>query len=151
MYIIDRNSSRLSRLLENIAVEEIWGISKKWGTRLRSIGISTGLQLQRSDPRQIRKCISIVGERIVRELNGVSCLPLESVQPRKSIMVSRSFGKAIRDLSSLKEAISNYTVIAAKKLRLQHSFCGSIYTFIQTNRFYLIDFILKTCNIVIRA
>jgi len=139
VYIIDRNSSRLSRLLENIAVEDIWGISKKWGTRLRSIGISTGLQLQRSDPRQIRKCISIVGERIVRELNGLSCLPLESVQPRKSIMVSRSFGKAIRDLSSLKEAISNYTVIAAKKLRLQHSFCGSISTFMQTNRFHLKD------------
>ena len=139
VYIIDRNSSRLVELLGNTEIEDIWGISKKWGTRLRSIGISTGLQLQRSDPRQIRKCISIVGERIVRELNGLSCLPLESVQPRKSIMVSRSFGKVIRELSSLKEAISNYTVIAAKKLRLQHSLCGSIYTFIQTNRFNLKD------------
>jgi len=139
VYIIDSNSSRLSGLLRNIEVEDIWGISKKWGARLRSIGISTGLQLQRSDPRRVRQCISIVGERIVRELNGVSCLPLESVQPRKSIMVSRSFGKAIRDISSLKEAISNYTVTAAKKLRRQHSWCGSIYTFIQTNRFYLKD------------
>ncbi len=139
VYIIDRNSSRLVELLGNTEIEDIWGISKKWGARLRSIGISTGLQLQRSDPRRVRQCISIVGERIVRELNGVSCLPLESVQPRKSIMVSRSFGKAIRDVSSLKEAISNYTVTAAKKLRCQHSLCGSIYTFIQTNRFNLKD------------
>ncbi len=40
--------------------------------------------------------MTVVGERIVRELNGVSCLPLELMLPaKKGITVSRSFGALI--------------------------------------------------------
>ena len=132
---MNNNHNELDTTLKEIKVEDIWGISKRWKVRLNSIGIFNGFQLKNSDPRLIKKCLSVVGEKIVRELNEISCIPIELTQPRKSIMVSRSFGSVVTDISELKEAISNHVVTAVKKLRSQRSLCGRICVFIQTNKF----------------
>ena len=116
-------------------LEDIWGVSKGWGNRLRSIGINNPRQLQQANPRQIRTLISVVGERIIYELRGQPCLALEEVINKKSITVSRSFGTMINAKDSLNKALANYAARAAEKLRYQDSVCGGIYVFINTNRF----------------
>ena len=125
----------MPRILGDIEVEDIWGISKRWGARLRQLGIGTALQLQRASPRQVRQALSVIGERIVHELNGHSCLTIEEVQPKQSIMSSRSFGKMVSDCASLEEAVASYTARAAEKLRRQESRAGGLYVFLRTNRF----------------
>jgi DNA polymerase V len=125
----------MTRILGDIAVEDIWGISRRWGERLRAMGIKTALQLQQADPQQIRKALSVVGERIVHELNGISCLELEAIQAKQNIMSSRSFGRLISDRDSIAEAAASYTARAAEKLRKQNSLASGIYVFIRTNRF----------------
>ena len=128
-------STQLTHILSNMKLEDIWGVSKGWGNRLRSIGINNPRQLQQANSRQIRTLISVVGERIIYELRGQPCLALEEVNNKKSITVSRSFGNMINDKDSLKKALANYAARAAEKLRYQDSVCGGIYVFINTNRF----------------
>ena len=128
-------STQLTHILSDMKLEDIWGVSKGWGNRLRSIGINNPRQLQQANPRQIRTLISVVGERIIYELRGQPCLALEEVINKKSITVSRSFGNMINDKDSLKKALANYAARAAEKLRYQDSVCGGIYVFINTNRF----------------
>ena len=128
-------STQLTHILSNMKLEDIWGVSKGWGNRLRSIGINNPRQLQQANPRQIRTLISVVGERIIYELRGQPCLALEEVINKKSITVSRSFGNMINDKESLKKALANHAARAAEKLRYQDSVCGGIYVFINTNRF----------------
>ena len=128
-------SNQLTHILSDMNLEDIWGVSKGWGDRLRSIGINNPMQLQQANPRQIRTLVSVVGERIVYELRGESCLTLEEVVNKKSITVSRSFGNMINDKDSLKKALANHAARAAEKLRYQDSICGGIYIFIKTNRF----------------
>jgi DNA polymerase V len=128
-------STQLTHILSNMKLEDIWGVSKGWGNRLRSIGINNPRQLQQANPRQIRTLISVVGERIIYELRGQPCLALEEVINKKSITVSRSFGNMINDKDSLKKALANYAARAAEKLRYQGSVCEGIYVFINTNRF----------------
>ncbi len=125
----------LIRILADTPVEDIWGISKRWGARLRSIGIYTALQLRRSNPKLIRKSLSVVGERIVYELNGISCLNLEEVKNKKSIIVSRSFGKTLIDKEVINQALTNHVVRAAEKNRYQGSFARGLQVFLSTNRF----------------
>ena len=127
--------TQLTHILSDMKLEDIWGVSKGWGNRLRSIGINNPRQLQQANPRQIRTLISVVGERIIYELRGQPCLALEEVNNKKSITVSRSFGNMINDKDSLKKALANYAARAAEKLRHQDSVCGGIYVFINTNRF----------------
>ena len=128
-------SNQLTNILNDIQLEDIWGISKGWANRLKSIGINNPFQLQQSDPRKVRKLTSVVGERIVYELRGNSCLALEEIVNKKSITVSRSFGNMINDKYNLKQALANHVARAAEKLRHQDSLCGEICVFINTNRF----------------
>ena len=121
--------------LENIQVESIWGISKRWGAKLRLIGIGNALQLRNASPQKIRKYLGVVLERIVYELRGVSCLDIDQIQSRKNIMVSRSFGNPINNLTDLEQAISLYTVRACEKMRSQSSRTQTVYTFLRTNSF----------------
>lgn len=130
-----RQESVCNEMIKNMDVEDIWGISINWGKKLKSIGISTIFDLKKANPGFIKKHLGVVLERIVYELNGISCLDLEDASPKKNIMSSKSFGKPIQGLSHIEEALSSYTSRACEKLRGQKSKCRSIYVFIKTNSF----------------
>ena len=130
-----RNNKLQEQILSNFQIEDLWGISYRWGKKLRKLGINNGLDLRNSDTKFIRKKFNIVLERMVYELRGIACLDIEKVTNKKSIMSSRSFGKLVTELESLEQAISTYATIACEKLRHQNSKSQGIYVFLQTNRF----------------
>jgi len=131
--------SRLSQqeqdeLLASIEVGEVWGIGRRLSERLTRMGIETVKDLRDADTKTVRWQFSVVVERTVLELRGVSCLDLEEVtQPKKEIVSSRSFGKLVVKLDDLQQAVASYTVRAAEKLRRQHSVAGALQVFLQTN------------------
>ena len=134
--IFDLSSEvKQEEVLKNINVENIWGISKRWGSKLRMIGIGNALQLRDSSPRRIRQYLGVVVERIVYELQGVACLDINEILPKKNIMCSRSFGNIISNKSSIKQFITEYTIRACEKMRGQRTRAQSIYIFLQTNKF----------------
>ncbi len=119
--------------LARLEVEDLWGVSHRFGLRLRKLGIGTALELRNANPKFIRKHFGVVGERIALELQGMSCLDLSRAVSKKSIMASRSFGSLIRDKADLREALSNHTARAAEKLRKQGSAAHGFGVFIRTN------------------
>ena len=104
--------------LARVAVGDIWGVGRQWSAWLEQQGIKTALDLKRADAKQVRAKMTVVGERIVRELNGVSCLPLELLPAvQKGITVSRSFGKLLSDKDEIRQALLRYVGRAGEKLR----------------------------------
>ena len=96
----------------------------------------TALQLRQLNDRWVRQELGIVGLRLVWELRGISCLPLELCPPPKqSLMVSRSFGRPITTLTEMREAVATYMTRAAEKLRRHHVAAGVLTVFLMTNRF----------------
>jgi len=80
--------------------------------------------------------MTVTGARIVMELRGVSCLPLEVCpRPRKSVSVTRSFPVAIKNLEEVREAVAVFTSQAAEKLRHDQMVASAITVFIETSRF----------------
>jgi len=129
-------TQEVEAVLSAIAVEEVWGIGRRYAQSLQAQGITTALQLQQVEPRWARQKYSVVMERLVRELRGQSCLPLELLPPqRKSLMVSRSFGQSVTTLEHLKEAIATYTSRAAEKLRRHQLTASSLQVFASASRF----------------
>jgi len=123
-------------LLDSIAVDEVWGVGRQTTLGLNRLGIQTARQLRDAPAKQIRNEFGVVVERIVSELNGVSCLPLEQVTPaRQQIVCSRSFGRYVDNLEELSEAMLSYAARAAEKLRSQGSTTQMMRVFIQTNPF----------------
>jgi len=126
----------LNQLFERIEVGEVWGVGRKIGAKLQEMGICTVRQLRDADAELIRSRFSVVLERTVRELRGVSCLELEEVvADKQQIMSSRSFGQLVYDLDELEEAVASYVGKAAEKLRCQNSLAGALQVYIRTNVF----------------
>ena len=126
----------IRHFLKSMPIEKIWGIGRKLTTKLENIDIKTAYDLSQVDSRLIGDNFNVVLERTVRELKGQSCITLHDfMEPKKQIMVSRSFGKSIRSKSVLSEAISFHASRAAEKLRYEKQKCRLITAFIRSNRF----------------
>jgi DNA polymerase V len=123
-------------VLKAVPVKDIWGIGRRYSRLLQMNGICTALELRDADDRWIRQQMGVVGVRIVWELRGISCLPLAlSPPPKKSLMVSRSFGRPIATLDKMREAVATYTTRAAEKLRRHRLAAGVLTVFLMTNPF----------------
>ena len=126
----------IRHFLKSMPIEKIWGIGRKLTAKLENIDIKTAYDLSQVDSRLIGDNFNVVLERTVRELKGQSCITLHDfMEPKKQIMVSRSFGRSIRSKSVLSEAISFHASRAAEKLRYEKQKCRLITAFIRSNRF----------------
>jgi DNA polymerase V len=126
----------IRHFLKSMPIEKIWGIGRKLTAKLENIDIKTAYDLSQVDSRLIGDNFNVVLERTVRELKGQSCITLHDfMEPKKQIMVSRSFGRSIRSKSVLSEAISFHASRAAEKLRHEKQKCRLITAFIRSNRF----------------
>ena len=115
------------RVLANITVDDIWGIGRQYGKWLTAHGITTALQLRAIDQDWFAKKAGVTGLRTVKELQGISCLPLKlDTSPRKMITCSRSFGKPVTDLQELKEAVATFAAQAGRELRHDRSLARRI-------------------------
>lgn len=121
-------------VLKELPVEEVWGIGRRLGLRLKQEGIYSAWQFCEKDDAWIRKHFSVTVLRTVWELRGIKCLELNEVEEKKqSIMCSRSFGKYQEDLGALEEAVSAYASQAAEKMRRQDSLASHLDVFVTTS------------------
>lgn len=128
------DAKALHHTLAHIDVSEVWGVGRRHTEALHAMGIQTVQDLRDADTSMIRQRYSVVLERTVQELRGISCLAMDDVAPQKQqIMSSRSFGQAVYTLNDLAEATTLYVSRAAEKLRRQHSVAGAIQVHLKTN------------------
>jgi DNA polymerase V len=133
--LIDTDEKRI-KALQKTEIGDVWGIGRQHTKRLMALGIKTAYDFTQLPQPWVRKHMTVVGERTWSELLGTPCIQMEHVAPAKqSIMVSRSFGKMIDDYTTISEAVSTYTNMAAAKLRKQKSCAKAILVFIDSNPF----------------
>lgn len=109
-------------ILRQMNTADVWGIGSRISKKLAVQNIHTALDLAEQNPKNIRKQFSVVTERTVNELNGISCLSWDDVkEPKKEIFSTRSFGQRINDRNVLHAALASHASIVAKKLRQQSS------------------------------
>lgn len=124
----------VTQMLEDTEVGDIWGIGRQYAKLLQGHGFQTALDLARAPEAWMRTHLTVVGQRLWNELNGIPSIAWETESaPKQNICTSRSFGKLTGDKKLLREAVSNYAAQCAKKLRAQASVCSSINVFLNTN------------------
>ena len=125
-----------TRLLSGISVDEVWGVGRKLAPRLAKHGIENVQDMRVAHTPTLRSEFGVVVERIQRELQEIPCVDMEQVNPpRQQIISSRSFGAPVRDIGSLKAAISLFVENACAKLRAQQSHAAMMQVFLRTNIF----------------
>ena len=127
---------QIERILPTIAVEDIWGIGRRYARMLHGYGIHTAAAFVSLPPDWVQKQMSIVGLRTWKELRGESCIEFsDHVPPKKQICISRSFAREICDFDALSQQVSLFASMVCEKLRRQKSASYQAIVFLLTNRF----------------
>ncbi|WP_179639813.1 Y-family DNA polymerase [Tunturiibacter empetritectus] len=131
-----RSATVRAELLSAVPVEEVWGVGGASAAKLAKLGVSTAADLAALEADDARALMTVTGGREVYELRGISCLPLDLLEPtRKGIAVTRSFGKAVTSWSEMREAIASYATRAAEKMRRYKVAAENLFVFMHTNTF----------------
>ena len=133
--LIDTDERR-HKALSLFPIEDVWGIGRQISRKLDYMGIRTAAQFADKKESWVRSHFSITTVRTWKELNGESCISIEELPQKKSICTSRSFAaEGISDKDVVEEAVANFAVRCAEKLRHQGSVCQGITVFAWTSRF----------------
>lgn len=133
--IID-NEEKRRKALSLIRIEDVWGIGRRTGKRLRQYNINSALDFADMSLSRVRQLVNIAVERTWRELNNEPSVDIKKIEPlNNQICATRSYKKSIEDVEQLKTAISDYCETVALRLRRQGGCAQSVTVFIQTNSF----------------
>ena len=133
--LIDDDYKR-EKALEWCAIEDVWGIGRRYAARMQSMGVRTALDLARRHKDWVRETFNNINiVRTWQELNGEDCVPNEELAKKKSICTSRSFNGMITDFETLRTHVANYASRCAEKLRMQDTVTSIVSVFIHTNPF----------------
>ncbi len=114
----------------SIELGDVWGLGRASIEKLKQIGIEDVAAFVALPPDLVRDLLTVTGLRTHAELRGVSCMPLTFTGgERKSIAVTRSFGRAIENWQEMREAVSSYATRAAEKARRHGMVAAAIHVF----------------------
>lgn len=135
VFVVDTEEKR-KYLLASTALKDIWGIGRKHAIRVEKTGAKNALDFANLSVAWVRKELTVVGERLWRELNNLPCLEIVSLpDAKKGIGTAKSFGQKLTDYYLIEEATSYYVAEVADLLRQQSSAATCIEVFLQTNFF----------------
>jgi len=135
IYVLD-SPVKIKEALKLFAIDEVWGIGRQYSKLLKSLDIKTAWDFTQLQDGWVKKRMTVVGLRVKKELEGVSCLEMELIRAAKKVIcTSRSFGESQTELEPIREAVATYTARCGAKLRKEHSCAGALMVFIHTNGF----------------
>lgn len=133
--IID-NDQRRTKAETLYPIDEVWGIGRRYASRMSAMGIKTAYDFASHSDSWVRSTFkNIVIERTWQELNGTDCIPDDVPTKKQSICTSRSFDGMINDFDTLRTHIANFAARCAEKLRRQQSVAHIVGVFIDSNHF----------------
>ena len=134
VHVIDSEIKRI-KALKWTAVEDVWGIGRRYARKLRTMGVSTAYDFTRLPESMVRSLMTVVGHNLQQELQGIPTIGMEIPEKKQSIATTRSFDRDYNSFDDLHERIATFTMLSAEKLREQQSICRRMMLFIETNRF----------------
>lgn len=123
-------------LFPSLVLSEVWGLGSVSIAKLDKIAVRSVADFVALSQDEVRKMLTVTGQRTHAELQGVPCFPFAVNPPaRKSLAVTRSFGQAVTVWEDMREAIAAYVARAGEKLRRHGLRAGAMQVFMHTNRF----------------
>lgn len=129
------NGSAYQECLNWLSVEDVWGVGRALGPKLRARGVKSAYDLTQVSEDWALDTMTIKGLRTIRELQGESNIPLESEgknTQQKSISSTRSFGKTVRAQYELESAVASFAAKIASRLRKKRQVAAEAVVFLRS-------------------
>ena len=123
-------------LLKNTEIDEVWGIGRRLGLKLRGYGIKTAYDYVQRDEGWVQKRFGKNGLTTKAELLGIMISPIsQSIELPKSISDTKSFLEFSSDLNFLRNELSIHIHSCCKRLRKINCKCSTIGVILKTKDF----------------
>ncbi|HET7630641.1 MAG TPA: Y-family DNA polymerase [Candidatus Saccharimonadales bacterium] len=117
------------QILERLPIEDVWGIGRRLGPKLRDKGVVNAWQLTEASDTWLAHQFNITGLKMIDELRAKARIDFgDKRSHRQTIMRSRAFSHTVRDYHQLESAVASFTASAAQRLRGQSSVCAGVMT-----------------------
>lgn len=132
----EMSEDEIDTYLEKIDISDVWGVGFSYTKLLRLYGINTAKDFKYYSSDWINSKMKRPGLWIQKELNSTKIYSVDNhPKPKKSISVTRTFGKSTTDINVIKEAISSFAERATEKLISEKVHTNAISIFLHTSRF----------------
>lgn len=129
------NEYKRRKALELCSLSDVWGIGRHTLEKLTYYGIHTPLEFADKSESWVRARLHKPGIQTWLELNGIPCIDTSEIIRNQTICTSRSFGKMVSDIDSLKASVATFASSCSNKLREQRSGAKQVTVFLSSNRF----------------
>jgi len=135
-------------------IQDVWGIGRQHTRKLVTLeerraeqmplfeenilkrsNVATAYDFTLQDDAFIRKEFSVVGLRLLHELQGKSVLDLEPVEDNDIMNCSRSFERPLSSLEDIRQQLASFVAHVCRRARKQNSLCTEVSVFIATGQF----------------
>lgn len=129
------DSKEIRNALEELPIQEVWGIGGKLGLKLRSLSIKSAQDLCLQDTLFIKKRFGVMMQRLQLELQGKRCQSSTVKEdPKQSIISSRSFGRPLSSLNDIEESMAYFAKVASHKLKKGRQRASSLTCFLMQRK-----------------
>lgn len=128
--------SSIQTLLKYTDIQEVWGIGRKLGTKLRGLGVRSGLDYINKDDNWIKNRFGKNGLSVKAELMGIIVSPISNeIELPKSISDTKSFLEFTSDIQFLKNELAIHIHETCSRLRKIDCKCSTIGVLLKTKDF----------------
>ena len=126
----------IEHLLSFTDIQEVWGIGRRLGVKLRGLGVRTALDYVNRDESWIKQRFGKNGLQVQAELGGIIVSPVSDREELpKSISDTKSFLEFSSDLQFLKNELSTHIHSCCTRLRKIDCKCSTIGVILKTKDF----------------
>ena len=132
VFVLD-TKEKITKALQDTPIGEVWGVGRQYAQKLIEMNaIYTAFDLtKRTEEWAYKNLGGIVGTRLIKELKGEPASVMkDELKVKKMIATTRMFGKPVKTITEIKEAVATYIARAAEKLRRQESAASIINVFV---------------------
>lgn len=133
--VCDMSDAKIrAEAFEAMDISDIWGIGRASVTKLNNMGIFTVQQFTALPSGAVRKLMTVTGQRTHAELLGLSCMPMSEATPdKKTVSVTRMFGRPVETWTDMREALAAHALRAAEKCRKHGLVASGMQVFMHTH------------------
>ena len=129
-------SCGIKKLLPKTEIQEVWGIGRKLGVKLRGLGVRNAKDYILKDDKWIQQKFGKNGLAVKSELLGIMVSEISNeIELPKSISDTKSFLDFSSDLNFLKNELSIHIHETCKRLRIIDCKCSMIGVILKTKDF----------------
>ncbi|WP_158534873.1 Y-family DNA polymerase [Mucilaginibacter hurinus] len=134
-YLVLDTEKKITEVVENFPIEDVWGVGLAYYKKLSEYNIATAADFRNQKADWVRQHMTVQGWRLHQELWGKPCNVIRDVAERsKGIESSQSFNSYQTRLEPIEEAVAMHAATVALKLRQQKSMALTLTIYLRTNK-----------------